>query len=433
MKPWEIITRLESNNSRIFKEKIIDEQFKQKNWEFFEGINLALDGQITFGVKKVPEKIDEDGPGLVWNVFNEMCQTFVKRTVTGNSAKDAISEIMKYATKDQWNNWYRRILIKDLRCGVSDATINSIVPKTYWKKKFSCQLAHEYFKHEKKVFGERIIENKLDGVRVFTIVLTNGALAQYSRNGKDLNNFPKIKEQIRYIASSFQENMVLDGEIMSGSFQNLMKQVHRKDSVDSDDAVLNLFDMIPLKDFNIGVYNVPQRERTRALRQWYENNKESLENVTVLNHETINLDTQQGQDTFKRYNKNAIDNGFEGIMIKDPMAPYECKRTISWLKLKPFIEVSLEVTDVEEGTGKNVGRLGAFVCSGVDDGKLITVNVGSGFSDDNRIEFYRDRNLVVGRIVEVRADAVTQNQDGSYSLRFPRFKCFRGFEAGEKI
>ena len=120
-------------------------------------------------------------------------------------------------------------------------------------------------------------------------------------------------------------------------------------------------------------------------------------------------------------------------MIKDLKAPYQCKRTISWLKLKPFIEVSLGVTDVEEGTGKNVGRLGAFVCSGVDDGKLITVNVGSGFSDDNRIEFYRDRNLVVGRIVEVRADAVTQNQDGSYSLRFPRFKCFRGFEAGEKI
>jgi DNA ligase-1 len=120
-------------------------------------------------------------------------------------------------------------------------------------------------------------------------------------------------------------------------------------------------------------------------------------------------------------------------MIKDLKAPYQCKRSTAWLKLKPFIEVSLEVTDVEEGTGKNVGRLGALVCSGMDDGKLITVNVGSGFSDDNRIEFYRDRNLVVGRIVEVRADAVTQNQDGTYSLRFPRFKGFRGFVPGEKL
>ena len=95
--------------------------------------------------------------------------------------------------------------------------------------------------------------------------------------------------------------------------------------------------------------------------------------------------------------------------------------------------LSLEIIDVEEGTGKNVGRLGAFVCSGTDDGKLITVNVGSGFTDEQRIEFWNGRNTLPGQIVEVRADAITQNQDGSYSLRFPRFLRFRGFVAGQKI
>jgi len=120
-------------------------------------------------------------------------------------------------------------------------------------------------------------------------------------------------------------------------------------------------------------------------------------------------------------------------MIKDPNAKYECKRSTSWLKMKPFIEVSLEVTAIEEGTGRNVGRLGAFVCSGLDDGKQITVNVGSGFSDDNRVEFWDSRDTIPGQIVEVRADAITQNQDGTYSLRFPRFLRFRGFKAGEKI
>jgi len=40
---------------------------------------------------------------------------------------------------------------------------------------------------------------------------------------------------------------------------------------------------------------------------------------------------------------------------------------------------------------------------------------------------------LVGQVVEVRADAITQNQDGTYSLRFPRFLRFRGFIAGEKI
>jgi DNA ligase-1 len=101
--------------------------------------------------------------------------------------------------------------------------------------------------------------------------------------------------------------------------------------------------------------------------------------------------------------------------------------------MKPFIEVSLEVREIEEGTGRNQGRLGAFVCEGVDDGRHIRVNVGSGFTDSNRDDFWSQRSDIIGSIVEVRADAVTQNQDGSYSLRFPRFKTFRGFQQGEKL
>jgi DNA ligase-1 len=133
------------------------------------------------------------------------------------------------------------------------------------------------------------------------------------------------------------------------------------------------------------------------------------------------------------YNKSAIENGYEGIMIKDLDAAYECKRSTAWLKLKPFIEVSLEVVDFEEGTGRNAGRLGAIICEGEDDGRRIRVNVGSGFSDSDRDSYWTGRDRMVKQIVEVRADAVTQNQDGTYSLRFPRFLGFRGFAPGEKI
>jgi len=155
--------------------------------------------------------------------------------------------------------------------------------------------------------------------------------------------------------------------------------------------------------------------------------------VSVVGHELVDLDTAEGQQRYKEINVKAIAGGYEGIMLKDPEAPYECKRSVAWLKLKPFIEVSLAIVEVEEGTGKNVGKLGAFVCEGEDDGKLIRVNVGSGFSDDNRSTYWSGRDNLIGNVVEVRADAVTQNQDGSYSLRFPRFKGFRGFEVGEKI
>jgi DNA ligase-1 len=227
--------------------------------------------------------------------------------------------------------------------------------------------------------------------------------------------------------------MVLDGEIMSGSFQDLMKQIHRKSSAKANDAVLNLFDAVPLAQFEKGESAVTQEKRSEWLKTWFDANESSLPNVTVVAQELVDLDTDQGQLRYKEINAMAISGGYEGIMLKDPEAGYKCKRSVAWLKLKPFIEVSLTVTAVEEGTGKNVGKLGAFVCEGTDDGKDIIVNVGSGFTDDNREAYWSGREEVVGKIVEVRADAVTQNQDGSYSLRFPRFLHFRGFECGEKI
>jgi DNA ligase-1 len=226
---------------------------------------------------------------------------------------------------------------------------------------------------------------------------------------------------------------VLDGEVMSSSFQDLMKQVHRKDNVEAGDAVLHLFDFLPLENFEQGGWDKGQEERSAMLYYWHKTYKEEMPNVAVVGHELVDLNNAEGKKRFKEINQSAIDGGYEGIMIKDPTAPYECKRSSAWLKLKPFIEVSLTVTAVEEGTGKNAGRLGALVCSGNDDGRDILVNVGSGFTDADRDDFWTNREEVVGKVVEVRADAITQNQDGTYSLRFPRFLHFRGFNDGEKI
>ena len=149
----------------------------------------------------------------------------------------------------------------------------------------------------------------------------------------------------------------------------------------------------------------------------------------------VNLDEFMGDLEYKDYNKAMVAAGYEGIMIKDPEAKYECKRSVGWLKQKPFIEVSLTVTNVEEGTGRNLGKLGALVCEGVDDGRRIVVNVGSGLSDAQRDEFWAAKESLLGQVVEVRADAATKNQDSEdiYSLRFPRFLRFRGFTKGEKI
>ncbi len=431
-----VISSLEDHNSRLDKEAIIEVQMNAKNDEFFEGCKLALDPMITFGLKQIPEKKNEDGPGLSWDGFISVVQRLANRELTGNVARSAVEAMMNTATGSQWNGWYRRILIKDLRCGVSEKTINKVVGKKnkkYSVPVFECQLAHDSANHESKVSGKKFIEVKLDGVRVITIAYPDGRVDQFSRNGKELVNFPHIKEQISKVAQGFDMPYVLDGEVMSSSFQDLMKQVHRKDNVNAQDAILYLFDIVPLVDFKKGFSNLLQDMRSSTLQNWYELEQENLPNVRVLENELVDLDTNEGNLRFREINQDAIAGGYEGIMIKDVGAPYECKRSHSWLKLKPFIEVSLQVTAVEEGTGKNVGRLGALVCEGEDDGRGIRVNVGSGFTDDARNDYWLSRDQVVGKVVEVRADAITQNQDGTYSLRFPRFLRFRGFDNGEKI
>jgi DNA ligase-1 len=431
--PQDIIARLEADNSKLAKQAILKEALEEGVPEFFEGITMALDALVTFGVKQVPERSDVlTGQGLSWPVFKELADKLANRELTGHAARDAIELAMGVATTEQWNGFYRRILIKDLRCGMSERTVNKVAPGTV--PVFTCSLAHDSAKHEKKMVGKKQIEIKLDGVRVITIIRDN-KVEMFSRNGKQFHNFGHIIEEIQTVIKDHPVPypLVLDGEVMSANFQDLMKQVHRKDGKQTTDAVLHLFDTIPLGCFNAGSWDKPQSFRSQITKHWVEDHADVLEHVQALDWEDVDLDTPEGQERFVALNKAAVDGGYEGVMIKDIDAPYECKRTHAWLKAKPFIEVTLEVKDVEEGTGRNEGRLGAFVCEGVDDGKKINVNVGSGFTDANRDDFWNSRTDITGQLVEVRADAITQNQDGTYSLRFPRFKTFRGFEPGEKL
>ena len=435
-RPEYVISALEDHSSRLNKEAIIEAQAQAGNFEFFEGVRMALSPYVTFGIKKVPEKTEDSGEGLTWEAFALICTGFCSRNITGNAARDTVKNMMAKATKKQWNNWYRRILIKDLRCGVSEKTVNKVVKKfknIQGVPVFACQLAHGVDEHPKKVVGPKLVEVKLDGVRVITIVYPEGRVDQYSRNGKELVNFEHVKDQFKKTAHCLSEPMVFDGEVMSSSFQDLMKQVHRKSNVKANDAVLHLFDMLPLEDFERGVCKAKQIDRSYTLNAWYNDNSKDLANVQILSQELVDFDTEEGQAKFSDINRRALEGGYEGIMIKDPNAKYECKRSASWLKQKPVIEVSLNIVAVEEGTGRNLGRLGAFVCEGNDSGKHIRVNVGSGYSDSQRDTFWEGRDTLLGQVVEVRADVISQNQDGSYSLRFPRFVRFRGFEVGEKM
>jgi DNA ligase-1 len=423
-----VIRSLEEHASRLNKEAIIEAQ--EDNEELFEGFNLALSPYITFGVKKVPKHGGPDGQGLPWVAFKELCHLLSTRQLTGDDARSAIELALSASTGRQWNDWYRRILIKDLRCGVSEKTINKV--KKNAVPVFECMLAHDGANHEAKVTGKKLLEPKLDGVRVLTVINAHDrTVIQYTRNGKVLENFGHITDAILTHIDLFDRSWVIDGEMVSSSFQALMKQVHRKDDVQAGDARLMAFDILPLSEFQKGKSALGQKRRSAFLRGM-KPVLDKVGSIDIIEQIEVDLDSYVGELQFKEYNKDAIAAGFEGIMIKDLDAPYVCKRHVAWLKQKPFIEVSLTIVGIEPGTGKNEGKMGAVICEGTDDGKFIRVNVGSGWTDDQRAEV---DDKVIGQVLEVRADAVTRSQDSEdvYSLRFPRALRFRGFTAGEKL
>ena len=435
--PQEIIQKLEADNSRLAKEAILAEAMSEGLDEFFEGVTMCLDKLYTFGVKQVPIKEENDGQGLSWTNFKQLAESLYRRELTGHAARDAITLAMGVATQSQWNDFYRRILIKDLRCGVSEKTVNTVAKKSkkpnYSVPVFECMLAHDGANHETKITGKKILQPKLDGVRALTVVdFESRTVTMYTRNGKVLENFGHITAYLEGFIDELGRSYVLDGEVVSKSFQDLMKQVHRKDNVQAQDARLCLFDIVPLVEFKQGKSIMGQKRRSEFLKN-FQNIVADSGFIEIIPQKEVNLDEFLGEIEYKDYNKEMVAAGYEGIMIKDPDAKYECKRSTAWLKQKPFIEVSLEIKAVEEGTGRNEGRLGAVICEGVDDGKAIMVNVGSGFTDSDRTEYWESKDSLPGQVVEVRADAITQNQDGTYSLRFPRFLRFRGFKVGEKI
>ncbi len=106
------------------------------------------------------------------------------------------------------------------------------------------------------------------------------------------------------------------------------------------------------------------------------------------------------------------------------------------MKWKPFIEVSLTVVGLEDGKpdGKYADVVGNLICEGIDDGKYIKVDCGGGLTDEQRIEWKNNPDLIVGMVVEIIADKMDYVADSDYySLRFPRFKGFRGLVKGEKF
>jgi ATP-dependent DNA ligase len=123
-------------------------------------------------------------------------------------------------------------------------------------------------------------------------------------------------------------------------------------------------------------------------------------------------DIHTAQKIFEKF----LSEGQEGTILKSKTGIWEDKRSKEQIKFKGELECELKVVNWEEGTGKNVGRLGALVCESSDG--VIRVNVGSGYSDEQRDEYTKK---VIGKIVTVKYNARIKDKSGVESLFLPVF------------
>ena len=136
----------------------------------------------------------------------------------------------------------------------------------------------------------------------------------------------------------------------------------------------------------------------------------NLESPLVL-AEQIKIKSHEHLDKFY---KDIIDNGGEGVMIKDPNSLYEDKRSDKLLKVKPSFDEEAIIIDYTEGKGKYLGMLGGFVCQpliNMDSYHVRDTDENHEFTisgmDDNVRENYKETHPI-GTVISIEHSGKTK-------------------------
>jgi len=419
-----IFDSLAADNSRLAKEAILTAN--KDNKELQRAIKLALDPLISFYIRKIPayNKKAKGSRTLAW-AMDTIQNEFATRNVTGNAAIELLTNVLE-SLYEADAGVVEKIIKKDLRCGVSEATANKIWPKLV--STYPVMLASGFDqKLVDKIKFPAYCQLKLDGMR-FNAIVRNGTVEYRSRNGKELNIPSKLfSDALLKLADFYGADYVFDGELLV--VDSAGKPLDRKTGngilskgvkgtmSDKEAAMVRvtLWDAIPFTGFQAGVFKTPYNERFMQLMQ----NVDFLKGVSTIGHLVDIVWTKEVDNQFaaQKIFEKFLAEGQEGTILKSKTNIWEDKRSKEQIKFKGELECDLVVVGWEEGTGKNKGRLGALVCESSDG--LIQVNVGSGYSDEQREEYTKK---VIGKIVTVKYNArIKDRGDGVERLFLPTF------------
>ena len=375
----------------------------------------ALNPMLTYNVSEDTLRNRIPGawqPNNYKNIF-EICDMLASRKGVDDYTLDTVCSFLRVRNLEE-QELYIKLLSKTLRLGVTAKTINKIIPGLI--PEWEVQQAYPIDKYPVAEGTEFWLTQKLNGVRA---TFYNGKLI--ARSGVAYKGLDDLISEIERLPLGAY---VLDGELTlkdKGSLSDneafrVATGILNSDDVNKTAICYTVFDIIPREDFDSDNPKIPYSERRKMLDIFskFVSDDGTLRVLPVLyqGDDQLVIDKLLGQ---------MVAEDKEGLMLNTDV-PYKRTRHKGILKIKRFYTMDLKIIGYEEGTGRLEGTLGALVL----EYKGNTVKVGSGFTDEQRTEFWANRNDIIGSLCEVKYKEISSDKNtGLESLQFPVFVQMR--------
>lgn len=329
MKPVDYIHELSKTSELSFKKAIIRQAATSGCIEFFEGFQLAYSKRRIFDIKSIPiiegnfteEELKEESNEFTWSDFILLVNRIESKKLTGKNAQTALRAIAEIACIEDWNDFYRPILRKNMKCGTTASMINKVLKEMggealkYLIPIWKVQTAITSTKKLNQFKGKKLVDSKIDGTRCIAILDKELEVVHlFQKNGKEITKFPSINKDLKKLINEIPVSIVLDGSMTNKN-------------------TYELFDILPLVDFENGRYDMTQLGRQDALVELAPFFQEHCQNISIIPKLIVDLDTDEGKENLKEFHKELLEQGYN-IMIKDVNALYECKRSDNWIKIE---------------------------------------------------------------------------------------------------
>jgi ATP-dependent DNA ligase len=411
----EILNEIASDAGRLHKLAVIERNKDNKTLK--RVFQLAYDPFTQFYIRKIPSYTPNTQPTNVSLEFAlDSLNDLATRKYTGHAGIAHLKNLLEVLSADD-ATVIERVVGKDLRVGCTEGTANKVWPNLVHE--YPCMLASVYDeKLVNKLHWPAMAQLKMDGMR-FNAIVKDGAVQLRSRNGKLIDLRGHLDNQFLELAAG--ANIVFDGELVVKQNGKLLdrqtgngilnKAVKGTISVvEAEMVCATVWDLIDLNDFQRGKGVAPYHTRWNDLCNSMASHEP--EDISVVQ----NFLVQNVDESWQLFEK-FLGDGQEGIILKDTHGIWEDKRAKHQIKFKGELDCDLKITGIINGTGKYAGKLGAIQCESADG--LIWVDIGSGFNDEQREEYFTPD--IIGKIVAVKYNARIINKQGGHSLFLPIF------------